>query len=428
MLAALLVLVLPTLSRGHAAMTFPKPRNAGDGRLAPWSEWAYPCDATHKGDDCRIHFCESDSGCAGACPITAGDGTKGELDASNGQACYWFSNGCTVGCDECDGTSNHVGHGNQKFLYNGMNSHELNAANRTIPNPFSPPRGKMVLNPATRKGLEIKPNCANPRTTPTICAESLRTANTQAECGGPDDIYYWSPWRAPGSAPVVDACGSAGGRFPNQGTGGAGASFENSTFAREGDLGSKLPAGRPAAVWTPDKAWEVGWTVMANHGGGYSYRLAPADGPLTEEEFRKMPLDFEGNSTLMWDRVPMLEFNASARGWETSEGTVPVGSTWRKNPIPSGLWEREGAQFEPVCEESEACLRTYTTGPWIEKPGVCKCSGFSNGGPLLPNLEIVDLVRVPASLAPGKYVLQWRWDCEESDQVWASCADIEVIV
>ena len=43
-------------------------------------------------------------------------------------------------------------------------------------------------------------------------------------------------------------------------------------------------------------------------------------------------------------------------------------------------------------------------------------------------LEIVDLVRVPASLAPGNYMLQWRWDCEESDQVWASCADIEVIV
>ena len=37
----------------------------------------------------------------------------------------------------------------------------------------------------------------------------------------------------------------------------------------------------------------------------------------------------------------------------------------------------------------------------------------ANGGPLLPNLEMVDQVRLPASLQPGRYVLQWRWDCEE---------------
>lgn len=51
---------------------------------------------------------------------------------------------------------------------------------------------------------------------------------------------------------------------------------------------------------------------------------------------------------------------------------------------------------------------------WKWKPGVCKCSGHSNGGPLLPNLEVVDLLQVPRDLAPGKYVLQWRWDCEVS--------------
>jgi len=42
--------------------------------------------------------------------------------------------------------------------------------------------------------------------------------------------------------------------------------------------------------------------------------------------------------------------------------------------------------------------------------GVCRCSGYSNGGPLLPNVEMVDTVRIPAHLPPGKYVLQWRWD------------------
>ena len=61
-----------------------------------------------------------------------------------------------------------------------------------------------------------------------------------------------------------------------------------------------LPSGSQA-TWKAGTAYEVGWTVAANHGGGYSYRMAPADGPLTEASFGKMALDFVGNSTLRWD-------------------------------------------------------------------------------------------------------------------------------
>jgi lytic starch monooxygenase len=32
-------------------------------------------------------------------------------------------------------------------------------------------------------------------------------------------------------------------------------------------------------------------------------------------------------------------------------------------------------------------------------------------------VEIVDVIEIPNHLQPGNYVLQWRWDCEESDQV-----------
>ena len=34
---------------------------------------------------------------------------------------------------------------------------------------------------------------------------------SQAACGAADDYYYYSPWRAPGDAPVYDSCGLAGG-------------------------------------------------------------------------------------------------------------------------------------------------------------------------------------------------------------------------
>ena len=108
----------------------------------------------------------------------------------------------------------------------------------TKANPFSPPHGSMLLDPSSTKGLEAKSNCGERRTTnATICDPRLRTANTQASCGSKEDFYYFSPWRAPGSAPVIDACGSAGGRFPHQSLGPAGAQYQNTSLAREGDAG-----------------------------------------------------------------------------------------------------------------------------------------------------------------------------------------------
>ena len=412
----MLLLSLSTL--GHGAMTFPKPRQSLDGAIPPWSNWSYPHD--------KIHFCYDGKTCAGACPISAHSGVPGHLNASNGQSCYWFSNGCTVGCDVCDGTHNHVGHGNQSFLYKGMNGTEIRKKNLTI-DVWSPTPGDMVLDPKTLKGLEIKPNCANPKQNATICDPRLRTTNTQAECGGPADIYFWSPWRAPGAAPVIDACGTAGGRHPGQGDGQAGAIFQNSSLAKQGDLGSKLPQMPPQATWQAGGIAEVGWTVMANHGGGYSYRLSPADEPLTEENFRRTPLDFTGLSVLRWDgdHETQLPFDSEARGWQTRVGTTPEGSMWRKSPIPGVLWERMGPSFEPVCEESDECKRGATQhggGAY----GICKCSGHSNAGPLLPNLEIVDTLTIPKGLKPGNYVLQFRWDCEETDQVWLSCSDVKI--
>lgn len=125
---------------------------------------------------------------------------------------------------------------------------ELMAKKITIPDPFT--SKDLSLDPKTAGTITVKPNCDQPSSTPTICDPKLRSCNTQADCGGPLDIYHFSPWRAPGAAPVIDSCGSAGGRFRGQGIGGAGASFQNSTLSRQGDLGSALPKGPASAKWT----------------------------------------------------------------------------------------------------------------------------------------------------------------------------------
>ena len=64
---------------------------------------------------------------------------------------------------------------------------------------------------------------------------------------------------------------------------------------------------------------------------------------------------------------------------------------------------------------------------WSPAHGVCRCSGSPNVlAYLLPSLEIVDTLTIPAGTKPGKYVLNWRWDCEETAQVWQSCSDVEI--
>ena len=39
-------------------------------------------------------------------------------------------------------------------------------------------------------------------------------------------------------------------------------------------------------MWEAGSQVEVGFTLQANHGGGYQYRLCPAHLPLTEECFQ----------------------------------------------------------------------------------------------------------------------------------------------
>jgi hypothetical protein len=39
---------------------------------------------------------------------------------------------------------------------------------------------------------------------------------------------------------------------------------------------------------------------------------------------------------------------------------------------------------------------------------------------------ILDEVLIPAATPVGDYKLSWRWDCEETAQVWQNCADVTI--
>merc|ERR1711988_1161899 len=307
---------------GHGAVVFPPPRNNIDHQESPWSDGVpQPVPAV---SDPRNGFW---------CPVP-GPLFDGTLTGHNGQACFWFSNGCSIGCPECDGTT----------------------------------RGPSIhSNKTDICGKNYKA---------TVCDPKLRTVNTGAECGSEKDSYYYSPWRAPGSAPVLDSCGVAG-----------------------------------AYTWRAGDKVHVSWSITANHGGGYQYRLCPDGQDLTEECFQKMPLDFVGQQEFLWADGTSFLFN----GTYVTEGTIPKGSKWAMNPVPRNDTVQTGKSFPPRCKEIPNCGST-------EVNSKCKCSGM--WGPY--DMQIVDTLQIPKDIKPGPYTLGWRWDCEESTQVWSSCSDVYI--
>lgn len=193
------------------------------------------------------------------------------------------------------------------------------------------------------------------------------------------DCTSTHPWRAPGSAPVLSPCGLNSGGRPG----------------RDHTDGRDLPPVPNAdrAVWEIGTLVEVGWAIFANHRGGYSWRLCPADEDLTEECFQKHPLQFAGIETA-------LQFTNGSRqtvnAMRTTVGTTPKFSQWTRNPIPRA-----------------------SDGPGFPFP----IDGLRSDN---ADYSLVDKVLVP-DVSPGNWILGWRWDCEESPQVWQGCADITIV-
>jgi len=300
-------------------------------------------------------------------PATAA--SQGSDLSCHGDACYWYQVGCMIGCPTCQADLAHKGCGD-------------------------------ALCCTAEEGL-MEPTNNDPE---------FRTWDPYGESANPD-LHKYNPWRAPGKAPVNDPCGLAsGGKLGHTNAYSAIPAGFNA-----GDKGSEvLPEGE-ATLWQAGATATVGWALSAQHSGGYSYRLCPKTATLNEECFQSNTLDFAGNSSIHWndDSAPDKEIL-------TRTYVAPDGSQWRTNPVPACLYpgdERthrghatsdctEGTEFESGFDEfTQGFLRPGNTGKnkW----------------------SVMDEVKVPNK--PGQYVLGWRWDCEEADQVWVSCADIEIV-
>jgi hypothetical protein len=104
-------------------------------------------------------------------------------------------------------------------------------------------------------------------------------------------------------------------------------------------------------------------------------------------------------------------------------------------------WPYPGQEFygglewfrQQQCAQSCAGLNLTACPPGLTQfpevlPGISGYTGTYQpvGHPGLP-FSIVDKVAVPENLEAGDYLLSWRWDCEQSHQIWQNCADVRIL-
>jgi|EP01049_Picozoa_sp_SAG25_P014161 hypothetical protein len=111
---------------------------------------------------------------------------------------------------------------------------------------------------------------------------------------------------------------------------------------------------------------------------------------------QRTPLSFVGYQGLRWGGGPAHGgTEIFFRGTYVSEGTTPAGSVWAQNPIP-------------LTAGDDGLPDDAPSGTPVFKPkctNVTMCSHMGDGNYAIPDLEIVDTVRIPADIAPGDYVL-----------------------
>merc|ERR1712166_1327030 len=363
--------------QGHGSMLMPLSRNSIDAETPAWSDGKHPATGGIEPYNCRC--------------------TNGTDICNNGQSCFWFSNGCTPGCKACDGNGNRY------------------------PNFDHCPIEDKNLKPSD------------------YLLKEYWTGDKTWEEGTSYDIFKFNPWRAPGKAPVFDSCGMAGGRWTEAFNA---AAFNTTKFAKMGDLGSEVLAPRPSGtVWKRGSTAKTRWQLTANHGGGYIYRLCPADSPLTEECFQQTELKWATDTHVL--RLADASKDVEIKAKVVTQGG---GTGWRLNPFPNvrtdpcdyNVTLHDGADHHckfscPGCGAPlyaadascpDVCSKHYPGTPDGRKPTL----PFPNPIPGIDthSFAVEDTVVVPADITAGEYVLGWRWDCDHSSQVWNTCADITI--
>jgi len=239
------------------------------------------------------------------------------------------------------------------------------------------------------------------------------------------------PWRAPGRAWVNSPCGVDGGNFQ-----GCPAGNPHPQGCADGGYGHG-PDSRhvrfPDVIttkWKANSVVDTAWGITANPGGGYAYRLCPRpllNRFLTEECFQRNVLTAVGPHTVAYPNGTSSTFPAV----RFTTGTFPTGSQWTRNPIPACKGPYGGTKMGNSSMGGDSQCHGFQFPPPL---GDALLGGFGNKMQHYPtyhkrgifNWYIRDRVQVP-DLPAGQYVMSFRFDSEQTPQVWMSCSNIEIV-
>lgn len=180
--------------------------------------------------------------------------------------------------------------------------------------------------------------------------------------------------------------------------------------------------------------------VWANHGGGYSYRLCKNEGNssgVSEACFQRTALRF-AESERQW----LQHINGTRYEIPMTKFTSETGAEWARIPFPTcvanhGFTDgRKGPDGVYYCPNGTEYPEPLLNGQRVGLLGFGYCNHTDSPGRTGDDscsadkyhaYSIVDKVLVPSDLPPGDYLVSWRWDCEQTHQIWQNCADIRVV-
>jgi hypothetical protein len=107
------------------------------------------------------------------------------------------------------------------------------------------------------------------------------------------------------------------------------------------------------------------------------------------------------------------------RCWQVNT-KEPSARLWAYSRIPSLLGFPLGVSSTECHAICVPCLRAFCMNSHLHNK-IVELARY------LTNVSIVDQLTVPKETPTGEYVLQLRYDCEESAQIWSFCADLTIV-
>lgn len=163
--------------------------------------------------------------------------------------------------------------------------------------------------------------------------------------------------------------------------------------------------GTVQTTYTAGQVIDVEWCVsdLADHGGLYSYRLC------TDESITAKFID------------PSYTPNANDE--------KALEDCFHKGILSCSDVPGQSCPIHPDCKDDWGCMKSkdwFNCGP--KDNGRCasksagKCSCHKGDGSLLR-----DRVKLPDNFVSKHTLIGFRWDCEDTAQLWVQCADVAIV-